>query len=280
MQLKALLTEATDFLNEAGVQSPKVDAELLLCYVLNCTRNELQLKLIMGTNMVLAQQQKFQDLLVQRANNIPVQHLTGKAPFRYLELLVGAGVFIPRPETELLVEIAMSHFKADSMVVDLCAGSGAIAASIATEIPNTEVYAVELSKKALPYLIENTKNLTVNVVQGDFNTALPDLGSRVDVLLSNPPYVPETDVPKTVEVAKFDPQLALYGGNPDGTKIPKQVIKRAEFLLKPGGFFAMEHAETQQDYLTELLVGSGNWKKVEKHNDLTGRPRFVSAIKS
>ncbi|MFT4245624.1 MAG: peptide chain release factor N(5)-glutamine methyltransferase [Micrococcaceae bacterium] len=279
MQLKALLAEATDFLNKAGVQSPKADAELLLCYVLDCERSDLQLKLVMGVEADSVQLPKLQDLLAQRANHIPVQHLTGKAPFRYLELSVGPGVFIPRPETELLVEIATPHIKVGSIVVDLCSGSGAIAASVATEFPDVEVYAVELSQKALPYLRENTKNLTVNIVQGDLNDALPELESKVDIILSNPPYVPETDIPKTVEVAKFDPQLALYGGNPDGTKIPAQIIERAEFLLKPGGFFAMEHAESQQNYLVEVLANSRNWQEVEKHNDLTGSSRFVSAVK-
>ncbi|MFT4147191.1 MAG: peptide chain release factor N(5)-glutamine methyltransferase [Micrococcaceae bacterium] len=277
MKIKALLQHASDILNDAGVQSPEVDAELLFCHMQGISRGELGTAKIMGHDIDAATECQYLEL-VRRRTTEPLQHITGVAPFRYRELRVGPGVFIPRPETEMLIDIASQQIFSGAKVVDLCAGSGAIAAAVASENPRTDVYAVEISDEAIAYLQQNVQNLNVEVVHGDFKSELAQLHNVVDVVISNPPYVAST-TGMSDEVLYHDPSLALYGGGEAGLNIPLQVIDRAHFLLKSGGFFVMEHDETQHRALKEYMQQQG-WENIMLHHDLTGRQRATSAFKS
>lgn len=209
-----------------------------------------------------------------------MQHITGVAPFRYLELAVGPGVFIPRPETETLVGWGLDALVgADApLVVDLCAGSGAIALSVAHEHPGAVVVAVEQSAGALPWLRRNAASTSaaVKIVEGDAVSAatLADLDGRCDAVLSNPPYVPSA-APVPPEVADHDPAAAVFAGA-DGLDVIRGLVTRAAALLKPGGVVAIEHDDTHGVAVAELLRETGAFTGVQDHDDLTGRPRFAT----
>ncbi len=231
------------------------------------------------------------DLVSERARRVPLQHLTGKAGFRRLELSVGPGVFIPRFETEFVAGLAIAHLlsscrgggraPAVPAVVDLCTGSGAIALAIKDEVPVAEVHGVELSDLAHAWAIRNRDGLglDVDIRLGDATLAFADLEGDVDVVVSNPPYIPVGAIPNDPEVRDHDPAVALYGGSSDGLRIPLEVAARAAVLLRPGGFFVMEHADVQGDSLSTALRATGSWQDIEDHADLNGRPRAVTAVR-
>ena len=284
MLLSDLLDRGTELLASAGVESARVDAELLTAFVLGISRGELQSKLI--TNFEIEDTESIDALLQKRAERIPLQHLTGLAYFRNLTLRVGPGVFIPRPETEGVAELAIQALRAvpgEPVAVDLCTGSGAIAISLASEVPNAKVYAWELNSESEALLRENISNNgnRVDLVMGDIadeHELFDRLQGTVDVVVSNPPYIPTWAVPKELEVQLHDPSLALYGGE-DGMDVMKIVSRRALQLLKPGGFLVVEHADSQAKIVADLLQEDG-WTKITGHQDLTARDRATSAYKT
>ncbi len=225
----------------------------------------------------------FEELLVKRADRFPLQHLTGTAAFRKIELAVGPGVFVPRFETEVIVGKALEFLASldfdTPVVVDLATGSGAIALSVAVEFPTAEIHAVELSEQALEYTKRNFQKYAANadLRQGDLSAAFPDLNGLVDVVISNPPYIPDEMIPIYPEVQLHDPKLALYGGA-DGLDIVRNVELTAKRLLKPGGSLFIEHADMQGEAVRAILLATG-WHEVKTHQDLAGRDRLVSAIR-
>jgi release factor glutamine methyltransferase len=279
--VRQLLADAARRLAEAGVESPRVDAELLLGHVLGRSR---------GALLTLAEvadddADRFAGLVAQRADRVPLQHLTGRAPFRYLELAVGPGVFVPRPETEQLAGWAVERLAGTSapVVVDLGSGSGALALSIAHERPGARVTAVERDPGAIEWTRHNAAarsaagDTPVTVLQGDMTdpALLRDLDDAVDLVVSNPPYVPDgATVPR--EVADHDPPLALWGG-PDGLDVVRGLLGTAARLLRPGGWLGIEHADQQGSALPALVRAHGGFTDVEDHADLAGRPRFTTA---
>lgn len=283
-ELAQVLTRATAAL--AQVPSPRVDAELLAAHLLHGgSRAELQRALLMGERLTPAQVAEYEVLVARRALREPLQYITGRAPFYRLELSVGPGVFVPRPETELLVEEALKVLstRADtapggSRVVDLCTGSGAIAAAIKSELQAAQVFAVELSEDAIPYARKNLEPLGVHLVQGDALTALTELVGTFDAVLSNPPYIPPANVPTDPEAALHDPDMALYGGGADGMQMPTAIAARAYELLAPGGFFMMEHDDTQEEAVAELLACVG-FERCYPVRDLNGRSRHSAGYK-
>ena len=252
-----------------------MDAELLLAFVLGTSRTALLT--VDGVPDDAAA--RFAALLDQRADRVPLQHLTGRAPFRHLELAVGPGVFVPRPETEALVGWALERLDGldQPVVVDLGSGSGAIALSIAHEHPGARVRAVERDPVAIEWTRTNAAGTAVEVLAGDMTdpALLSDLDGTVDLVVSNPPYVPDgARVPR--EVAEHDPPLALWGG-PDGLDVVRGLLGTAARLLHPGGWLGIEHADQQGSALPALVRAHGSFTDVEDHPDLAGRPRFTTA---
>jgi release factor glutamine methyltransferase len=259
-------------LSRAGVASARVDAELLAAHVLGLGRGRLAL----APPFTAAQQARFDDLVAARASRVPLQHLLGTAPFRTLDLAVGPGVFIPRPETEQLVEWGLSVAGPAPLAVDLCSGSGAIALSVAHELPRSTVYAVESADPALVWLRRNVAAIEprVVVVKGDAtaSSTLSTLDDAVDLVLCNPPYVPST-ARLEPEVAEHDPAEALFGG-PDGLALIPGLAARSVALLRPGGWLGIEHDDTQGASVPALLRAAG-FVDVEDRRDLADRPRFA-----
>ncbi|GIF03093.1 peptide chain release factor N(5)-glutamine methyltransferase [Actinoplanes siamensis] len=268
------LASASAELSAAGVPSPRVDAELLAAYVLDVPRS----RLVLIDTMRAAERDRFRELVAARAERVPLQHLVGTAAFRHVELAVGDGVFVPRPETELLAGWGIERTAPGATVVDLCSGSGAIAVSVADESRASRVLAVERSPAALPWLRRNAAGFpAVTVVEGDVNDPdlLSDLHGQVDVLLCNPPYVPDgTVVPP--EVSDHDPAEAVFGGA-DGLSVIRPVIELAAALLKPGGWVGVEHDDVHGAAVPELFRADGRFAGVTAHEDLTGRPRYATA---
>jgi len=281
MRTSTLLADAARRLTAAGVESPRVDAELLLASVLGVTRGRL-LTLVTVPDDVSV---RFGTLVDQRADRVPLQHLTGRAPFRFLELAVGPGVFVPRPETEQLTGWALEWLAGSDapVVVDLGSGSGAIALSIAHECPSARITAVERDPGAIEWTRHNAVaraeagDTPVTVIDGDMTDPglLRDLDGAVDLVVSNPPYVPDgARVPR--EVADHDPPLALWGG-PDGLDVVRGLLVTAARLLRPDGWLGIEHADQQGSALPALVRAHGAFTEVEDHPDLAGRPRFTTA---
>jgi release factor glutamine methyltransferase len=270
------VTEATAILREAGVPSPRVDAELLADHLLNVGLGRLRAMMLGDTPAPVG----YEALVAERASRIPLQHITGVAHFRYLELAVGPGVFIPRPETESVVQLVIDHIKdmAHPRIVDLGTGSGAIAGSIAHEVPGAEVHAVEFSPFAHAWAAKNLAPLGVHLILGDLRNALQELNGTFDVVVSNPPYIPAEAIPNEPEVALHDPPEALYGGGADGMELPTAAAASAARLLVPGGYFVMEHAEVQAEWIAAMLGRSGSWTRISTHRDLNGKERATSAV--
>ncbi|WP_426561769.1 peptide chain release factor N(5)-glutamine methyltransferase [Angustibacter sp. McL0619] len=279
MSLTEQLRAATARLAEAGVPSARHDAEVLAGHVLGRPRPQVAVMALRGDDVVLPV--VFDDLVDERARRVPLQHLTGTAPFRDVQLRVGPGVFVPRPETELVAgaAIAFARELPAPVVVDLCTGSGAIAVAVAREVPGARVHAVELSEHALAWAARNVEDLApaVDLRLGDAAQAFGDLDGAVDVVVSNPPYIPPDSEPVDPEVRDHDPAVALYGLGPDGLQVPRAVVAAAARLLRPGGLVVMEHADVQQAALLRSLTASGLWLDEAGHTDLTGTPRYVSA---
>jgi len=275
----ALLRSAAARLRAAGVASPEFDAAELLAAVLGLPRGRLDA----AAPMPAAQVEPFGALVRRRAAREPLQHLTGTAGFRYLDLAVGPGVFIPRPETEAVAGWAVDHAREVAtrdgrppVVVDLCTGSGAIALAVSTEVPGSQVHAVELDEPAWTWAERNLRGSGVDLRQGDMATSFPDLDGLVDVVVSNPPYIPlEAYESVAPEVRDHDPALALWGGS-DGLAAIRVVERVAARLLRPGGAVGFEHAEAQQVLAPAVLTRTGRWADVRDHRDLGGRPRFTT----
>lgn len=272
------LREAASVLTEAGVPSPRVDAELLAAHLLGETAGRVRALALTGASAPAG----YTDLVVERAQRVPLQHITGVAYFRKLELAVGPGVFIPRPETETVAQLAIDAAGASSFprVADLGTGSGAIAGSVAQEVPDAVVFAVELGDLAYAWAARNLAPLGVSLVHGDFADALPEHNGTFDVVVSNPPYIPTESVPRDPEVADHDPKLALYGGSADGLRLPLAAAAAAARLLRTGGYFVMEHAEVQANSLKRTLSANSAWSDVRTHLDLSGRDRATSAVRT
>ena len=288
VDLGTALDRATAELARAGVPSPRADAELLAAHLLAVTRPEVARRALVGGS---AAPDGFADLVAERAQRVPLQHLTGRAPFRDLELAVGPGVFVPRPETEDVAGAAITAARSvvdstgGAVVVDLCAGSAAIALAVATEVPASTVVAVEVSARARAWAAANITALApgrvdlraADVTDPSTWPALADLSGRVDVVVSNPPYIPPGQEPVDPEVRDHDPHVALYGGGPDGLAVPRAVIALAARLLRPGGRFVMEHADVQRAEVLRAVADHGGWAGATDHDDLAGRPRYLVA---
>ncbi|GAA1142431.1 peptide chain release factor N(5)-glutamine methyltransferase [Nesterenkonia lutea] len=281
-----LLKTGADRLTEAGVPSPRTDAEILAAHVLGVPRGRLAAMAIAGSDVSSGDASRYLDLVEERASRVPLQHLTGLAPFRHLELRVGPGVFIPRPETEQVAQAALDQLARVAQsrpaqwrprVIDLGTGSGALAAAIASEHPGAEVHAVELSAQAAAWAEMNLRPLGVTLHQRDLREVPADWESSFDVVVSNPPYIPAGMVPREEEVRVHDPELALYGGGADGLSMPHAVIAAAKRLLVPGGWFILEHAEVQAPVLAEHCRADAALERVATHQDLAGRDRATSA---
>jgi len=291
-KLRDVLVDGERRLARAGVPSPRVDAEMLLAHVLGVPRG----RMFLSDEADRVVSMRFEALLVKRAARVPVQHLVGEAPFRHLVLEVGRGVFVPRPETETVAELAIRALRSDAeerLAVDLCTGSGAIALALATEVPHSLVHAVELEEAAYDWAARNVAaheqqldavGSSVVLHRGDATTAhegpLASLVGRVDVVVSNPPYIPVGAVPVDPEVRDHDPSVALYGGSADGLAIPLAVAARAAALLRVGGVLVMEHADSQGSALPRALRATGGWADVVDHLDLAGRPRTTVAVRA
>ncbi|MEQ6900112.1 peptide chain release factor N(5)-glutamine methyltransferase [Nocardioides sp. YIM 152588] len=266
-------------LRETGVASPEYDAAELLAHVLGTSRASLAL---VG-HVDDAAAARYDALVARRADREPLQHLTGTAAFRYVELAVGPGVFVPRPETELLAGWAVDAAAAVAaagrtpVVVDLCTGSGAIAASVAHEVPAADVHAVELSEDALEWARRNLSGSGVDLRAGDLATAFEDLLGGVDVVVCNPPYVPlEAWESVAREARDHDPHLALFSGD-DGLDAIRVLAGRGADLLRPGGVIGVEHADVQGEAAPAVFAAAGRWEEVRDHRDLADRPRYLTA---
>lgn len=326
------LKAAAARLAQAGVSSPMVDAQLLAGHVLGLSRGEVQAKAVSGADIEQlavhtggqrtispglqresrCRADQILQLVEERAQRVPLQHLTGLAPFRTLELRVGPGVFIPRPETETVVGLVLEQLtriteqgSIGPRVADLGTGSGAIAASIAAEFPAAEVHAVEVSRQAAAWAQLNFDQLPPGSAEvtlhhcdlRDFparsassaGISPPVTGSGrrdpdtrwqrtgpFDVVVSNPPYIPEAMVPAEQEVHEHDPQIALYGGGEDGLELPRAVIDTAKQILVPGGWLILEHAEVQAEALRRICTADPELTKPVTHQDLSGRDRSTS----
>jgi release factor glutamine methyltransferase len=283
MKISQLLEETSSKFAAAGIETSQADAEILLGFVLDLNRGEVLAKAITGEEISDSQLETFLLLASKRAERFPLQHLTGVAHFRALELVVGPGVFVPRFETEGVTQLAIDAVrnvaKERPVVVDLATGSGAIALSIAHEVTNAEVHAVELSEEALFYTKQNFAKYApeADLRQGDLADAFEDLNSKVDVVISNPPYIPDEMIPIYPEVHLHDPALALYGGA-DGLDLVRKVDLTAQRLLVKGGTLIIEHADMQGAQIRAILEATG-WSQVRTHKDLAGRDRAVSALK-
>lgn len=285
--LRHAVDAAAATLSAAGVGSPRADTVTLAAHVLGVERGEVERRLVLGGELAEAERGRLHDLVDARADRVPLQHLTGTAPFRRLELHVGPGVFVPRPETEGAVDLVLAELagRQRPVVVDLCAGSGAIALAVADEAPHAQVVAVEVSDLALAWAARNVEStaLPVRLVAADATLDpatvedLADLVGGVDVVVSNPPYIPVGMVPLDPEVAEHDPQVALYGGSEDGLAIPLAVAASAAALLRPGGLLVMEHADSQGESLPRALAATTAWTQVGDHEDLAGRARTATA---
>lgn len=298
-----VLHDVTLRLSNAGVESAAHDASMLIAASLGVSLSEVRKLEVLGEHVALPCD--FWETVARREHREPLQHILGVASFRWIDLSVGEGVFIPRPETEQIIDIALDwlaqreqstnqkHTSDQALViVDLCAGSGAIGFAATVEIPNSRVYAVEFDSTAFTYTQRNKSRVNkqfpearvcerYQCIQADATvpTTLAELNGKVDIVLTNPPYIPQTQVPEQKEVRDYDPELALYGGSDDGLKIPEAIIKRAAQLLKPNGLLVLEHDISQGAALVYAAERS-DFAKTHTVQDFTGRDRFLVCSRS
>lgn len=284
LSLRELVEGAVTVLDAAGVPSPRVDALALAEHVLGAPRlSWVTLPDSPPDGFV----EQYAAAVARRAAREPLQHIVGHTVFRYLTLAVEAGVFVPRPETEVVAQVAIDEANrllaaaSTPVVVDLCCGTGAIALSVDTEAPGSAVHAVDVSPQAIELTRANNRavgsgNLRIEQADVRAEELLADIAGTVDIVISNPPYVPPDAVPREPEVRDHDPDLALYGGGVDGMDLPRAVIAAAVRLLKPGGLLVVEHAELQGDAAREAALRAG-FVSVETRPDLTRRPRMLVA---
>jgi release factor glutamine methyltransferase len=281
MNVREILKDAKEQLALSEIEG--VDAEILLAHVLGISRMDLHNPVVLERTIEAIEDKSialetFHDLLARRILHEPLQYITGTAYFRNLELKVGPGVLVPRPESELLVGAVLTHIAnlpAPVSVIDLGSGSGALALAIATEAANSRVIAVEKSDEALVWLKKNVEAIVedLRIVHSDVKDALP--GIKCDVVIANPPYIQdESDLPR--DIVEHEPAIALFGGV-DGMDAPREFIFASARLLKPGGLLAIEHNESQGNLIAQEL--SKEFEEILLHNDLTGRPRWTSAIR-
>ncbi|MFG2479245.1 peptide chain release factor N(5)-glutamine methyltransferase [Streptomyces fagopyri] len=276
--LLAEVAQATQRLADAGVPSPRNDAEELAAFVHDVKRGELH------TVKDADFDARYWEVIARREAREPLQHITGHAYFRYLELQVGPGVFVPRPETESVVGWAIDAVRAmdvvEPLIVDLCTGSGAIALALAQEVPRSRVHAVELSEDALRWTRKNVEGSRVDLRQGDALDAFRDLDGQVDLVISNPPYIPLTEWEYVAPEARdHDPELALFSGE-DGLDLIRGIERTAHRLLRPGGVVVIEHADTQGGQVPWIFTEERGWADAADHPDLNNRPRFATARKA
>lgn len=280
--IDVLRREAIEALSAGGVPGPEVDADLLIGHVLGLSRGGVQARALIAAAVDDESVASIRAAIARRAAREPLQHITGVAPFRSLELEVGPGVFTPRPETEFVVQFAIDALalvpSPEPLAVDLGSGSGAIALAMATEVPHSRVVAVERSADALPWTARNIERHgdgRVRLVEGDLADALPELDGLVDVVASNPPYIPLEAVPRDPEVRLFDPPAALYSGI-DGLDAVRALSRTARRLLRQGGTLVIEHGELQAAAIAAILRRDG-FTAVACHRDLLGRDRATTA---
>lgn len=277
MLLSVAINELAERFRVAGIASYQADAELLLAHHLGLSRGALQAAAMTAGEVDLTEIEQAISLREQR---VPLQHITGLAPFRSLELAVAPGVFVPRFETESVAQLGIDYLRSipgSPRAVDVCSGSGAIAIALALETEAT-VYAIELSDAAIEYARKNIAKYSaaVELISGDFQDHLGKLRD-LDLVISNPPYIPQDAVPVDPEVHLHDPELALYSG-PDGLDAIRELISLSEISLRPGGMLILEHADGQSDSVRELLLSAG-WRGVSSHPDPAQRLRAISAIR-
>ncbi len=284
LTVSALREHAIRVLSAAGIRNADVDAELLLGHVLGVSRGQVQAMAVTDAALDPEQYLATIEAVERRAAREPLQHITGRAPFRSLELAVGPGVFIPRPETESVAQLAIDALLAvpspSPRGIDLGTGSGAIALAMATEVPQAEIVAVENSPRAFIWAKQNLRESgadNLRLVFADLAEAVPELDGTFDVVISNPPYIPDGAIPRDPEVRLFDPPPALFGG-PDGLEVVRAVSRRAAALLRPGGVLILEHGELQAAAIHELLRADG-WRAPATTRDLLGRDRATSALR-
>lgn len=277
VRLRAALAAATSRLADAGVSSARHDAEALAAHLLDCGRGDL----VRHRDIDEA---AYAELVGRRASREPLQHLTGRAYFRHVEVAVGPGVFVPRPETEVVAGWAVDWLHAQAsaspVVVDLGTGSGAIALALATEVPSARVHAVEIDPVAYSWAERNLSGSGVELHLGDVTAALPALDGVADLVVANPPYIPYGAWESVeAEARDHDPGAALWGGGEDGLDVVRAVARTAARLLRAGGAVAVEHADVQGESAPAAFAATGDWHTVRDHRDLVGRPRFVTAIR-
>jgi release factor glutamine methyltransferase len=298
VSLRDAIADGQRRLSAAGVPSPDTDAVLLAAHIKGVPRG----RLLLHDRMDQQERTAYERLLARRMARVPLQHLVGSAPFRSLDLAVGPGVFIPRPETELVAEAGINVLRAlpsgERRAVDLCTGSGAVALALATEAAPAHVIAVELDDVAITWTRRNMDALraeldacgsTVDVVHADARTCAADGGAlahvrgHVALVTMNPPYVPSGAYVRDPEVREHDPATALFGGA-DGLDVIRGALDTAALLLQPGGVLVIEHSDEQGEDAEEgvpaLLLSDGRWRDVIDHRDLARRPRFTTATRA
>jgi len=300
--VRDILVDAQRRLASSGIESASVDSAEIIALVMGTTRSRLVMQDVVDDDRRV----RIEQLLTRRAMRTPLQHLIGTAPFRRIEVSVGPGVFIPRPETELVTEAAIRELvrSEDLSAVDLCSGSGAIAISLAIEVPGAQVHAVEIDDVAVSWTHQNAagheerirvagSSLTVihddAVVVADPGHALHAMTGKIDVVIANPPYIPNRMVPREPEVRDHDPRRALFGGE-DGLDVARGVAAAAGALLRPGGLLVMEHADSQGPdapdggmpmmLAVQQVDGQAIWQDIVDRIDYNGRPRFTMARRS
>ena len=286
--VSALRARAVRVLSEAGIRGADVDVEVLLGHVLGLSRGQVQAKAVMDAALDAEQYLAVIELVERRAAREPLQHITGRAPFRSLELAVGPGVFVPRAETESVAQFAIDALLAvpspTPRGIDLGTGSGAIAIAMATEVPHARIFAVENSPRAFIWARQNARELAgdnLRLLFADLADTPSELDGEqldgtLDVVVSNPPYIPLGAIPRDPEVRLHDPEAALYGGV-DGLDVVRQISARAALLLHSGGVLIIEHGESQGAAMRVLLTADG-WRATATHRDLLGRDRTTTAL--